>query len=336
MAEEITPLGIPTNNIEKQLITTPASERSTVADLIEPSLIDKLLGDGKGKKAINNPIVQSILGGMLQKRTTQKGLEAGQDILQEEGRLQSEEGKKLYEAMLDKLRREDPVAQAQRDLAADTKVAAEEFIDATRRRGDEQSAASIDALVQDPRMAALLPKQAQQIEQNLQQAELLGLDRKVAADSAVAGLEQAGKDFKRGLDVGEMQRGGAGAEAGRQMELNAMLQELQAPYTGTQQGIQTGSALLAALKDYDELANKNPADDNVAKDGMKTNGEFDHDTNPKAIVDEDTGVKEGEVTGGELIFNPKQSNTMEDFVKEGNAEGLLEYMKDLLSKPQFQ
>jgi hypothetical protein len=253
--EELTPLGLPVNDIEKQLIKPEGGARSTVADLIEPSLIEKLFGEGTtGKKIINNPIVQSILGGALQKRATQKGLEAGQDILQEEGRLQSEEGKKLYEAMLDKLRREDPVAQAQRDLAADTKVAAEEFIDATRRRGDEQSAASIDALVQDPRMAALLPKQAQAIEQNLQQAEMLGLDRKVAADAAVAGLEQAGKDFKRGLDVGEMQRGGAGAEAGRQMELNAMLQQLQAPYTATQQGIQTGSALLSALKNFDELA----------------------------------------------------------------------------------
>jgi hypothetical protein len=69
---------------------------------------------------------------------------------------------------------------------------------------------------------------------------------------------------------------------------------------------------------------------------MKTNGEFDHDTNPKAIVDEDTGVKEGEVTGGELIFNPKQSNTMEDLIEKGDAKGLLEFMKDLLAQPQFQ
>ena len=69
---------------------------------------------------------------------------------------------------------------------------------------------------------------------------------------------------------------------------------------------------------------------------MKTNGEFSHDRNPKAIIDEDTGIKEGEVTGGELIFNPEQSESMESFIEKDDAEGLLNYMKDLLSKPQFQ
>ena len=73
-----------------------------------------------------------------------------------------------------------------------------------------------------------------------------------------------------------------------------------------------------------------------AEEGMKTNGEFSHDRNPKAIIDEDTGVKEGEVTGGELIFNPKQSNTMEELIEKGDADTLLSYLKDLLSQPQFQ
>jgi hypothetical protein len=260
--------------------------------------------------------------------------------------------------MLDKLRRGDFVSQAQRDLSADTKVAAEEFIESTRRRGDEAGAAAIDALTQDPRMAALLPRQARAIEQNLQDAELKGLREKVAADEAVAGLEQAGLEFKRGLDVSEMQRGAAGAEAGRQMLLNAMLQEAAAGPTATQEGIKTASTLLAALRDYEpsspnredppetvdpidvqEVPNPDLEEERelvVGEEGMKTNGEFDHDTNPKAIVDEDTGVKEGEVTGGELIFNPKQSNTMEDLIEKGDAKGLLEFMKDLLAQPQFQ
>ena len=344
------------------------------------------------KDFFKSDVSQSVVGGLLQKQAVKKGLEAGQAELQEEGRKQSESGKKLYESMLDKLRRGDFVSQAQRDLAADTKVAAEEFIESTRRRGDEAGAAAIDALTQDPRMAALLPRQARAIEQNLQDAELKGLREKVAADEAVAALEQAGLEFKRGLDVSEMQRGAAGAEAGRQMLLNAMLQEAAAGPTATQEGIKTTSTLLAALRDFSDLANRNPAGvyntgvdprtgsfttveeilsgtssgqgtpvdiDNIelpelteieeedeefaaggklqiGEDGMKTNGEFDHDTNPKAIVDEDTGVKEGEVTGGELIFNPKQSNTMEDLIEKGDAKGLLEFMKDLLAQPQFQ
>lgn len=307
---------------------------------------------------LKSDLGQSVVGGLLQRQAVKKGLEAGQAELQEEGRKQSESGKKLYESMLDKLRRGDFVSQAQRDLSADTKVAAEEFIESTRRRGDEAGAAAIDALTQDPRMAALLPRQARAIEQNLQDAELKGLREKVAADEAVAGLEQAGLEFKRGLDVSEMQRGAAGAEAGRQMLLNAMLQEAAAGPTATQEGIKTASTLLAALRDYEpsspnredppetvdpidvqEVPNPDLEEERelvVGEEGMKTNGEFDHDTNPKAIVDEDTGVKEGEVTGGELIFNPKQSNTMEDLIEKGDAKGLLEFMKDLLAQPQFQ
>ena len=37
----------------------------------------------------------------------------------------------------------------------------------------------------------------------------------------------------------------------------------------------------------------------------KLEGEFDHSTNKKAIIDEETGVKEA-VTGGEYILNPEQ------------------------------
>lgn len=317
-------------------------------------------GVGKAVDFLKSDLGQSAIGGLLQRQAVKKGLEAGQAELQEEGRKQSESGKKLYESMLDKLRRGDFVSQAQRDLAADTKVAAEEFIESTRRRGDEAGAAAIDALTQDPRMAALLPRQARAIEQNLQDAELKGLREKVAADEAVAALEQAGLEFKRGLDVSEMQRGAAGAEAGRQMLLNAMLQEAAAGPTATQEGLKTASTLLAALRKYEPSSpNREDPPETVdpidvrevpnpdleeerglavpsGKDGMKTNGEFDHDTNPKAIIDEDTGVKEGEVTGGELIFNPKQSNTMEDLIEKGDAKGLLEFMKDLLAQPQFQ
>ncbi|WP_293321900.1 hypothetical protein [Phenylobacterium sp.] len=303
---------------------------------------------------------KALIASLLQRAATKKSQEAGQGMLESEGRTQMESGKQLYEAMLDKLRKEDFVSQAQRDVATDTKEAAEAFVEATRRRGDESAASTIDALRADPRMAALAPKQARAIEQNIQQAELLGLDKKVAADKAVADLEQQGLGFQRQLDLQEMRRGGLGAEAGRQMMLDAMLQQAQAGPMGTQAGINTGIAVLGALSDYSDIANQNPSgsivdveeeDDNLiggllgslnevdvpaGEEGMKTNGEFSHDRNPKAIIDEDTGVKEGEVTGGELIFNPKQSNTMEELIEKEDAEGLLSYLKDLLSQPQFQ
>jgi len=68
---------------------------------------------------------------------------------------------------------------------------------------------------------------------------------------------------------------------------------------------------------------------------MVTPGEFDHDTNPIDMVAED-GTKVGEVTGGELILNPDQSNTIEELVEKGDGEALVMYLRDLFEQPQFQ
>jgi hypothetical protein len=72
-----------------------------------------------------------------------------------------------------------------------------------------------------------------------------------------------------------------------------------------------------------------------------TEGEFSHKTNKKALVDEETGVKEAELTGDEamvrdgenvLVFNPNQQNTIEALVNKGDAKGLMKKMKALLKK----
>jgi hypothetical protein len=68
---------------------------------------------------------------------------------------------------------------------------------------------------------------------------------------------------------------------------------------------------------------------------MVTPGEFNHDTNPIDMVAED-GTKVGEVTGGELILNPEQSNTIEELVEKGDGDALVMYLKDLFEQPQFQ
>ena len=74
----------------------------------------------------------------------------------------------------------------------------------------------------------------------------------------------------------------------------------------------------------------------IGEEGGMTEGEFDHDTNKKAIVDEESGEKEGEMTGGEMILNPDQADAITDLVEKGDEEKLLAFMKDLLSQPQFQ
>ena len=68
----------------------------------------------------------------------------------------------------------------------------------------------------------------------------------------------------------------------------------------------------------------------------ETEGEFDHSTNKKALVDEETGVKEAELTGGELVFNPDHTKKIEQFIAEGRAKALFNFLQDLLSEPRFQ
>ena len=72
-----------------------------------------------------------------------------------------------------------------------------------------------------------------------------------------------------------------------------------------------------------------------------TEGEFSHKTNKKALIDEETGVKEAELTGDEamvrdgenvLVFNPNQQSTIEALVNKGDEKGLMKKMKALLKK----
>lgn len=69
----------------------------------------------------------------------------------------------------------------------------------------------------------------------------------------------------------------------------------------------------------------------------KTGGVFDHETNKKALIDEESGEKEAELTGNEtmFVFNPKQTSTFEKLVRGDDAKGLMKFMKQLLKKPQF-
>jgi hypothetical protein len=74
----------------------------------------------------------------------------------------------------------------------------------------------------------------------------------------------------------------------------------------------------------------------IGEQGGVTEGEFSHDTNKKAVIDEESGEKEGELTGGEIVFNPEQTDNIEEYVENRDAEGLLKYMTMLFSLPQFQ
>lgn len=61
----------------------------------------------------------------------------------------------------------------------------------------------------------------------------------------------------------------------------------------------------------------------------KTPGEFSHKANPIDLIR--NGAKVGEVTGGELIFNPEQSGKIERMASEGDTP-LHSYLRDLFRK----
>lgn len=61
---------------------------------------------------------------------------------------------------------------------------------------------------------------------------------------------------------------------------------------------------------------------------MRTGGEFNHDTNKKALVDEETGEKEAELTGEEVVLNPDQTERTMGAVKE-----LFKYLETLEEMP---
>ena len=80
----------------------------------------------------------------------------------------------------------------------------------------------------------------------------------------------------------------------------------------------------------------------------KLEGEFDLDTNKKAIIDEETGVKEAEATGGEYILYPEQGEEIhmaykgiEQIVDSGEEPtmdqlmALYEAVRNVFSQPQF-
>jgi len=275
---------------------------------------------------------------------------------------QQQKGKDLYDKMLSDFQSGEydlSVSQDVRDSAEQQRMLAEQFSDAATQSGQAQLQSSLAAArYGDPRAAALIPKQAQQIEQGVQQAQLQGLQQKVKADAALAGMEQdiATKNQRMLQELGSMQlkRGAADMDAGTLAEAQAQQARTQA------QAALAASAAQAPFAFMMEEEDPNTKDLLSGLDGFKVNeqggnlkfankpgevhmtgGEFSHKTNKKALVDEETGVKEAELTGDEamvtdgenvLVFNPNQQSTIEGLVNKGDSKGLMKKMKALLKK----
>jgi len=280
--------------------------------------------------------------GLFERGRAKRGLEAGIKDRRRAALEQQKEGKKAYEKMLEKLRSRPAVTQASEDYIQGQKEAAEALLGAGDKRLQEQRSDIVSALQSgDPRSSAGILNTLDQLNlaDDERRAKVLGM--KTSAEGQRAALTEKEKDFQSAIDQLLMERGAMGADEGRRELLDLAEREQAAGPAATASGLQTATALATLLKDFKP---GNPGDDKkgeagmryMADEGFKTKGEFNHKTNKKAVIDEEDGKKEAELTGGELVFNPDQSEMMEKLIKNGDEKGLLEFMKDLMSKPQFQ
>jgi len=231
------------------------------------------------------------------------------------------------------------VSQAERDLA----TAGIRPTDLTPMQSLQ--ATEIAALSSDPR--ALMggigssTARAQQATLAAQQADL---GRELGAMGRLAGLEQQALQQKQGLQLGLQQQ-----DYAMGLQDKAMAQQnIEAAKAAKREAIgQIGQGVVSTALPFfeeggvvEELMRRKPV--------QKTEGEFNHDTNKKAIVDEETGEKEGEATGGEYILNPEQGEEIhmaykgvEQIVESGEEPtmdqlmALYEAVQSVFSQPQF-
>ena len=307
-----------------------------MADIPFDKIFDFLKSD-QGKKLGRAAL--TLGAGALERGRAKKGLEAGIEDRREAALEQQAAGRKSYEKMLEKLRARPAVTQASEDYIQAQKEAAEALLGAGDRRLQEQRSDIVSALQSgDPRSAAGAANLLERLSAGDDERRAKALGMKSASEALRADLTEKEKGFQSALDQLLMERGAAAADEGRRELLDLQERQQAAGPAATASGIQTATALASLLKDFD-LGNPGQAKDGMrymADQGFKTKGEFNHDTNKKAVIDEENGEKEAELTGGELVFNPDQSEMMEELIKQGDDKGLLEFMKGLLSKPQFQ
>ena len=253
------------------------------------------------------------------------------------------------------------IAQAQRDLA----TAGIRPTDLSPMQGIQ--ATELAALSTDPR--ALIgglgasTARAQQATLAAQQADL---GRELTAMRGLADLEQGALEKKQNLQLNLLEGDRQQALADRAQARQNIADARQARREGIASGL-SGlanigiSAATAGLFDQGgkvEYGHGGKMNEDVIiaileEGGMnapvtKLEGEFDHSTNKKAIIDEETGVKEAEATGGEYILNPEQGEEIsmaykgiEQIVDSGEEPtmdqlmALYEAVRNVFSQPQF-
>ena len=225
-----------------------------------------------------------------------------------------------------------------------------------------QQATALEALSTDPRaLMGAVPGLTQATQQATTAAQQADLSRELAAEGRLAGLEQdvltSNIDLDRSLEQLRLQRA-MGSEATAAQNLALLEAQRAGIGPSIAQGLtQTATALAGNPQAFAEEGGKVKyghggemkedvmiaiLQDSKQPPVQKLKGEFDHSTNKKAIIDEETGEKEAEATGGELIINPEQSSGMQEAYarvdkEEPTYDQLLALYKaaEFLEEPQF-
>lgn len=277
-----------------------------------------------------------VVGGFLLPAIAQGALGLGQALFGGDQRRKAKD-------RIEELRKSAPqitIPTAIRKLADEP--IAEEFMEAQELGGQRRTATAIDALGRGgSRSLALLPQvlESERIGEQ-QRAGQYEQARKGALSDLGAAQERV-RDLKVGQYQNEMDAARQSLEAGQTNIFGGLGQigrgaaYLDKDYISNLLGLSPDDELMTREKE--EIINL-PAKPRPFKDGgvmkppMKTKGEFDHDTNKKALIDEETGEKEAELSGDEVVFNKDDHEQIEMLIKEGKADELLKFMKATFAK----
>tara|TARA_Y100001937_G_scaffold128696_1_gene206957 strand:- start:4802 stop:5818 length:1017 start_codon:yes stop_codon:yes gene_type:complete len=298
------------------------------------------------QKAIEPITLALILGG------TKLLTDVGQGIASNKrAKQQRKEGEKIARKAEKRIREANfTVGQEQRDLADLQKQQFEDLQSLVNRNRMAQSQQAIASSLGDPTRAAsgvspLLDKMNQS---NLETSLQLG-QQKTAVDQQLANLTDQVRraNLQKNLNLDAQLRGEGVTAAGLGFAAQGDAQNMM--IGSLAEGVDTGLAAynLASGLNADGSPRVNEQGGTLSNQIYRTGGEFDHDTNKKALVDEETGEKEAELTGEEVVLNPDQTeSTMKAadmlfaFLKE-NPDAPEEVKKAVellafLNEPQFQ
>ena len=160
--------------------------------------------------------------------------------------------------------------------------------------------------------------------------------RKAAGEQQYSALEEAMRGEQRAMQQFDYGRQlGLGDEAGRtEFSADGQLAAARQNFTQDLFGAASGAAGIAGAAfgpemDPEQMKLVSAMFGEKGAKVKQTPGEFSHKTNPIHLVR--NGAKVGEVTGGELIFNPEQAGKIETMASEGDTP-LHQYLRGLFKK----